>query len=61
MEPRNCASPVELILNAAVVAPTDATETTLNKSKLESEEVAEIVKTARGEVEPIPTLVAPAV
>jgi hypothetical protein len=57
---RRVKPPVEERTRAVVVAPTDGTATTWRRLKFESEEVAEMVRTEKGEVVPKPVLETPA-
>ena len=52
--------PEEAMTKAVEVAPADPSATTWKRLRLESEEVAEMVRTARGEVVPKPVRETPA-
>jgi hypothetical protein len=52
--------PFELMTKAVEVAPEAPSETTWKRLRLESEEVAEMVRTERGEEVPKPVLETPA-
>lgn len=61
VEPMIVMFPLESTLKAVVVAPREGTASTRKRSKFGIEDVAEMVRIANGEVEPIPTRVPPAV